>query len=443
MNRNKLFFIPVIVISLINTSYAQNTKSSLSDPGTWCKQQTGLLGGKKVNTALISEEFKVKDLELQTIFAPKLLEASKSKAFVSAVYWRSSFETTKIRSLYDAFVAFPEPDILAVIIDASKNATDPQIKNDARMALVFIHMAVPEQSVNPNRWSDLLKQAGSEHWTALTFRARLAAYGEMGVKQDTRTALGLLTQAGNKKMEYIQSRGRSEWDKNNYEVQYNSLIFDVISSAPGQFPAFEQFNDKLAKIEMARKAYYQSWPSTRAGKLSFSAIKLNEDASKLGDRVIELGKSGNVNAGQIDSAKSLSGSKQGDKQTYVGTSSGAELIKLEWLKNSQALEPEQIKLLKEAQEKRIMAQGLIAETQNIIAAQLFGGTGSNNFGEDDIFIRAGMLVPVMAEAQIALIQSCAISAKWEQANRLKNVPATDSQEVVKKDQFKKYSQDNP
>jgi hypothetical protein len=406
--------------------------SLLGDPDSWCKQQTALLAGKKPNTALIAEEFKIANLEsLQDEFIDRLARPSASKAFVGANYWRSSFETVKVRALYDSFLAFPEPDVLAILIEMSRKASDQQEKNDARMAVAFIHFAAPELSVNPNRGMELFQSAGTEHWTALVYKARLNGYGEEGVKQNIQAALGYLVQAGSKKSEYMQSRGRYEFDKNNYEVPYNRLAFAITASAPGKYPAWEQFNPMLQKIDAAQANYMARWPTTRAGKFSGSAMRSNDESLSLGEQVIKMSQSGNANEGALANIQSLRAAKAGDKQTFVSIDPKADAMMLKMLKQSGELNGEQVKLLAQAQVKRYEAQGLIAQVQMDLASQLFGGNGSNRNGEDDLFVRAGMLLPAMAQAQESLIRSCVISTKWEQAMRAKNVPATDKKAAAK------------
>ena len=415
-----------------NQAAAAPKKSMLGDPDSWCKQQTALLGNKKFPNAkeLINQEFQVKELaSMHEIFLDGLTAKTDSKAFVSAAYWRNSFETVKVRALYDSFLAFPEPEVLAALIDLSKNSGDAQTKNDARMALAFIHIAVPKASVNPNRWSELVKQAGSEHWTALTFRARLAAYGEGGAKQDIRTAMALLVQAGKKKNEYQLALVRSEWDKNNIETQFNDLAFAVTTSMPGQFPMFEPFNETLMKIQNARQSYMQRFQSTRAGKLALTAAKHNEESAELGKQVLKMSQNANALTGGLASYESMTNVKAGDKQTFANIDPKAEAMLMDMYQQVGELGPEQKKLMEQAQQKRYAAQGLIAEMQSDLFAQFFGGTGGNH-GDSDLLVRAGMLAPAMAEAQTSLIRSCIFAAKWEQSLRARNIAAPDKKKAA-------------
>ncbi len=410
-----------------NSSAAGSTGLDMRVPDNWCKQQMALLAGKKINTALVQEEFTIKDLdELQTAFFDRLDAESQLKAYQNPKLWQSSFETVKVRALYNAFVAFPEPDTLALIIDRSRNSGDSQEKNDARMALAFIHLMAPDLSLKKDRWVELHKLAGSEHWTSLVFKARLHAYGEGGLSQNPKAALGYLVQAGNKKVEYMQSRGRYEWDKNNYEVPYNRLAFDITRGAPGKYPAWEQLNETLSRIDQAQQQYMARWPSTRAGKLSKVAAEANNEAVNLGTQVIKLSQSGNQNEGMLQNVASLRGQKAGDKQVISHTNPKVELILLDALKQSGELNVEQKKLLDQAHQKRLVAQGFIAETQSDLAGQLFAALGN---GGGDAMVLAAAISPAAAEAQNALIRSCEFSRKWEQAMRVKKTNAVDKSMV--------------
>jgi hypothetical protein len=424
--------VTALSIAIASPVLAQSKKSpGMKDHDFWCKEQAGVLGGKKYDVSVIKEEFKISKPEsLQDEFFGLLDRKSESKAFIEASYWRSSFETIKVRALYDNFLAFPEPEVLAALIELSRKSSDAQIKNDARMALAFLHLAAPELSVSPTRWSELVKQAGSEHWTALTFRARLAGHGELGAKQDLRTAMGLLAQAGNKKTEYKSSGGRSEWDNNNFEVPYNDMIFAVLRAAPGKFPAFESFNESLQKIEIAKQSYMSRWPSTRAAKLNAAAEKLNKESAEIGRKVLEMSQNANAIRGTLASYESLTATKPGDKPTVGSIDSKAENMLLTMYGQIGDLDPSQKQLLEQAQQKRYAAQGLTTELQSDLLNQLLGGGGGNGEGEDDIFVRAGMLAPVMMAAQNARIKTCIIGSKWEQAMRAKGVTLPDKKKTA-------------
>jgi hypothetical protein len=292
------------------------------------------------------------------------------------------------------------------------------------MALAFIHLMAPEISQKKERWQELHKLAGSEHWTALVFKARLSAYGEGGFKQSLSAGAGYLLQAGNKKVEYLGSRGRSEWDVNNYEVPSYRLAFEITQAAPGKFPALEFVKDTLTRIEQAQAQYLAQWPNTRAGKLSRKASSTNEEAVNLGEKVIKLSQSGNQNEGMLQNVASLRGEKMGDKQVIAQTNPKVDLMLMNALKQSGELNNDQKKLLEEAQQKRFIAQGYIAQVQSDLVGQLMESMNS-----EDPFISGNMLAPVFAEAQNALIRSCEVSRKWEQAMRAKKTNVVEKKNV--------------
>ena len=165
-------------------------KGGLMPSDQWCSQQVGVLGGMKVDTGLLATEFKVPELEaLQDQFMAALRNDKISKTFPSARFFQASFETKKVRAIYDTFLAFPEPDTLAALIQISR-ASDQQEKADALMALAFLQLQAPNLAISPNRWRENLQGAlGTEHFTSLVFKARMSAYGEYGPKNLSKTSL--------------------------------------------------------------------------------------------------------------------------------------------------------------------------------------------------------------------------------------------------------------
>ena len=106
----------------------------------WCNEQAGVLARMKIDKGVIGSEFKVADLEsLQDEFQKAFRRANISKTFPNAKFFQASFETAKVRAIYDNFLAFPEPDTLAALIQLSR-ANDQQERSDALMALVFLHL---------------------------------------------------------------------------------------------------------------------------------------------------------------------------------------------------------------------------------------------------------------------------------------------------------------
>ena len=95
-------------------------KGGLTPSDQWCSQQAGALGGMKIDTGVIASEFKVPELEaLQDDFRTALRKEKISKTFPSARFFQASFETKKVRAIYDTFLAFPDPDTLAALIQIS------------------------------------------------------------------------------------------------------------------------------------------------------------------------------------------------------------------------------------------------------------------------------------------------------------------------------------
>ena len=200
----------------------------------WCKQQAGSIAGMKINKDIIASEFKIADLEgLQDVFQKAFNKGKINKTFPSAKFFQASFETKKVRAIYDTFLAFPEPDPLAALIQLSRSS-DEQERGDALMALVFLHLQASEASISPTRWSELHQAAlKKEHYTAIEFRARINAYGELGPK-NLAQSLGDLVSAGSLKNTYSQGRGgmKKEFDIQNYGVIHTATAKDIFFNEP-------------------------------------------------------------------------------------------------------------------------------------------------------------------------------------------------------------------
>ncbi len=216
-------------------------KGGLTPSDQWCRQQVGALGNLKVNTGVIASEFNIPELEsLQDEFLKAFRNDKINKTFPNAKFFQASFETKKVRAIYDTFLAFPEPDTLAALIQISR-ASDQQERSDALMALTFLHLQAPELSVNKNRWWEAYQAAvATEHFTALVFRARLNAYGEYGNK-NLRQALGDLVSAGNLRNQYSQGDGmRKEFDSQNYQLIHTATVKDIFMNEPNM-PSRQQW----------------------------------------------------------------------------------------------------------------------------------------------------------------------------------------------------------
>ena len=82
------------------------------------------------------------------------------------------------------------------------------------------------------------------------------------------------------------------------------------------------------------------------------------------------------------------------------------------------LDDDQKRMLTEAHEKRLVAQGIISQSY----ADLFQMMIANMGGD---MVKMAAPLPALKQANNALIQSCMISAKWEQAMRARDVPRPD------------------
>ena len=79
-----------------------SAKGGLTPSDQWCSQQVGALGRMKIDTGGIASEFKVSELEaLQDDFTTALRRDKISKTFPSARFFQASFETKKVRAIYD------------------------------------------------------------------------------------------------------------------------------------------------------------------------------------------------------------------------------------------------------------------------------------------------------------------------------------------------------
>lgn len=400
-------------------------KGGLMPSDQWCAEQAGVLGNLKPDTSVITSEFKVTDLEsLQDLFLVAFNRTGISKTFPNVRFFQAAFETKKVRAIYDTFLAFPEPATLAVLIQLTQ-AQDPQERGDALMALAFLHLQAPDLSVRPSRWQELHQTAlQSPHYTAQVFRARVAAYGEYG-RKDLGVALGDLVSAGQLKSEYQSSEYGKEFDTQNYELVHTATAKDIYNNEPSM-PFRQQWAGpaKTAmQIEAAQQAYAAHLPKTRLGKMYAEATRFNNESINIGNELIKSTQGGNQFAGQLASLNSLKSTAQGDKQVFGDISPDIQTAQLRMLTNAGTLDEQQKKMLAQAQEKRLAAQGLISQTYSELLNTLF-----SSFSGDMVKMAAPL--PALQQANNALIQSCLISSKWEQAMRAKDVPTADKSKVV-------------
>ena len=400
-------------------------KGGLTPSDQWCSEQMGSLGRMKIDKGIISSEFKIPELDtLNGDFEKAFGKDKISKTFPSARFFQASFETKKVRAIYDTFLAFPEPDTLAALIQISR-APDQQERADALMALTFLHLQAPDLSINKNRWWDTYQSAlsGGEHFTVMVFRARMAAYGEYGAK-NLAQALGDLVTAGGLKSKYSQGDGaRKEYDSQNYELIHTATAKDIFYNEPNM-PFRQQWEGsaKMAlQIEQAQLAYARQLPSTRIGKMYAQASQINAESVQIGNDIIKSTQGGNQLMGQLASLESLKSKNTGEKPVFEDVSPEIQAAQIKMISKAGTLDERQKQMLVQAQEKRLAAQGIISQSYGELLQTLMAGFGD--------MVKMAAPLPALTQANNALIQSCIISAKWEQAMRAKDVAKVDMKKV--------------
>jgi hypothetical protein len=396
-------------------------KGGLVPSDQWCSQQVGVLGNmaldEKQHKAVIASEFNIADLDaLQDQFLASLKKEKINKTFPHARFFQASFETKKVRGIYDSFLAFPEPGTLSALINISK-AQDPQERADALMALTFLHLQAPELSISKDRWFANYQNAlMTDHFTALVFRARINSYGEYGPKNLSQ-ALGDLVTAGNLKDKYLQEGGTKEWDTQNYKLIHNATGKDIYNNEPNMpFRQQWQSGSQLGlQIEQAQQAFARQLPNTRAGRMFSEAIKLNAESIEIGNKIITRSQAGNQTMGQIESIKSLRENEPGERQVFADMSPELQVSQLKIISKVGSLDDEQKKMLTQAQEKRLIAQGILFQSNAEVLQMVLSNMSGN-------IVKMAAPLPAVAQLNNALIQSCLISAKWEQAMRAKGAP---------------------
>ena len=401
-----------------------SAKGGLTPSDQWCSQQVGALGRMKIDTGVIASEFKVSELEaLQDDFTTALRRDKISKTFPSARFFQASFETKKVRAIYDTFLAFPEPDTLAALIQISR-ASDQQERADALMALTFLHIQAPELSIKNDRWRETHQSAlTSEHFTAMVFRARMAAYGEHGNK-NLGQALGDLVRAGSLPGKYSQRDGISkEFDSQNYQLIHTATAKDIYFNEPNM-PYRQQWEGPAKtgmQIEEAQLAYARQLPSTRIGKIYAQASQINAESIQIGNEIIKSTQGGNQLMGQLASLESLRSKNTGEKPVFEDVSPEIQAAQIKMISKSGTLDERQKQMLVQAQEKRLAAQGIISQSYGDLLQTLMAGFGD--------MVKMAAPLPALTQANNALIQSCIISSKWEQAMRAKDVAKVDMKKV--------------
>lgn len=400
---------------------ATGKPSAVAAPDQWCKHQAGALGNMKPDTGVIASEFRFENLEaVHESFQAALQRRSINRTFPNAQFFQASFETSKVRAIYDLFLAFPEPEALAALIQLTQSR-DGQESADASMALAFLHLQAPELSASKDRWWEHVQRASrGEHYTASVFRARMAIYGEYG-NRDLNAALSHLNTAGSLKQKYASSEGvRNEFDPQNYQLVQYASVRDIYNSEPPSSPhrrTLASYVQSMNQIEAAQNAYAQRFPSTRLGKIYGQVNQVNAQSISLGTELIRKSQGGNQLAGQLDSLKSLKDNQSGDKRVFVDIDPATQAAQLKMFAKLGGVDEDQKRTLAQAQQLRYTAQGMLAQSYAELLASLLDGFGD--------MTKMAAPLPALKQANDALIQSCVITSKWEQAMRAKDVPPVD------------------
>jgi hypothetical protein len=396
-----------------------------------------------IDKSSISREFKVPDLDqLQETFFAEFRRRNISKTFPHADFFVFEFETPLVNTLYQSFLAFPEPETLAFIIQLSKSQ-DRQFKGDALMALSLIHLQAPKLSVSENRWRELFEEAlkpPNKNYLAYTFAARVSLYGELGSKSIA-NADRYLIEASRHESEVKESAQSGEsmahlagnyavWDNNNFGIRQQSTMKDLMAADPAiaaryakqkaQFQSMAGLD--LDRLEAQQQEYAKRFPQTRAGKMAREVEKINQETADIGIKLIGATQGGNQALGELKSFESLVRKEQGDRAVYVANQAERDAFIFRLAQKTNALaagkaDPKATQLFVQAQEKRYQAQTLLFTAQMELLGDQSGG---------------GLLAKVepMKQFQRAFVSSCQLSTKWELAMRSRDIPAIDKSKAV-------------
>jgi len=391
----------------------------------------------------IASEFKVADLDqLQELFFAEFRRRNISKTFPHADFFVFEFETPLVNTLYQSFLAFPEPEILAFLIQLSKSQ-DRQFKGDALMALSFLHLQAPKLSVNDRRWRELFDEAlrpPIKNYVAYTFAARVSLFGELGAKSSA-NADRYLIEASRHESEVKNSAQTREsmahlagnyavWDNNNFAVVQQMTMKELMRVEPSiaaryakQKAQFQSMTGlDLDRLEAQQQAYAKRFPQTRAGKMAREIDKINQETANIGVTLIGATQGGNQALGELKSFESLVRKEQGDRAVYVANPAERDAFIFRLAQKTNALaagkvDPKATQLFVQAQEKRYQAQALLFTAQMELLNDQSGG---------------GLLAKVepMKQFQRAFVSSCQLSTKWELAMRSRDIPAIDKNKAV-------------
>lgn len=413
--------------SIFKSLTVANGDSELRPSEQWCDTQVGSLKDLDIDTGVIESEFKIKNPEqVQGLFTTAFKKNNISKTFPNAKFFQSSFETKKVRAIYDNFLSYPEAESLAALIQISRQK-NTQEAQDALMAITFLHLQASQLSITKDRWKDTHNLAlAVENFPALVLKARMAAYGEY-IKKNIPVALGDLQTAGALRDSYRNATGlKKEFDSQNYQISYNKTVNDILryeTNMPYR-SSWTSVGVIASDIEKAQADFEKELPNTRIGKMYSIAAKLNIESIEIGNKILSSTKGGNKLTAQIANLKSIQNKSEKNKQIVSDISPDIHIAQMKMISNMNKLNDSQKELLMLAQEKRYIAQGIISKTYSEIIDLM-----QSSFGGGIVAMAAPL--PVLKLSNNTLIQSCTISLKWEQAMRAKEVVATDSIRVKK------------
>ena len=212
---------------------------------------------------------------------------------------------------------------------------------------------------------------------------------------------------------------RKEFDSQNYQLIHTATVKDIFMNEPNM-PSRQQWEGPARtgmQIEQAQQAYARQLPNTRIGKMYAQANLVNLESIQIGNDIIKTTQGGNQLMGQLESLASLKSNAKGEKPVCEDVSPDMHAAQIKMISKTSTLDDRQKQMLVQAQEKRLVAQGIIAQSYGELLQTLTAGFGD--------MVKMAAPLPALTQANNALIQSCIISAKWEQAMRAKDMAKVD------------------
>jgi hypothetical protein len=333
-----------------------------------------------------------------------------SYSFPNAQFYVNEFETRRIQALYASFVAYPEPASLALIIDEAMNNKDPQTQNDAKVALAFIHLQMPQASKVSGRGPQLLDSLGNQdHYTYNVFRARRALAGE-GIPKNPQMAMALLVRSEASGGSNPMTGGggqKSEMDRWNFRETRTRTIAEGDPTRRQAFLAVEAFQQQnLAAI--GSKPY---------GRLLDQALRLSAEAVDQGNAIVGLSQEQVTARAQVRSLNQLMEKRKTDPHTTVSPDADAEVKMAGILAAAEKLTDAQKAQLNEAMARRAAAVSLVTQARGMVLNEAMSYMG-------DMGRSMGML-PAIRLVNEAFYGSCKVYASWEQAARIAKLSGPD------------------